>query len=406
MNRFRWLMMVASLFLGAASANAQSLSATAVQSLREGTRGCCPSSVQIFHAVPVAGQVVPLNWIQVQGNGQFRVEPSVVVPAGMPGCPSACEASWLTQAKVHGAAVLQRVRAICVTNKESTCCEAAAAASGQANRIVCKEAAECVAGAAGTAKAAPAVSTTVQSGKIVVGIGIAGAGMQCPLVGSSSSCCPLAQLLKLACPVGVTAQKASAPCCCAKACACCETCKAKPAISAQILPKPSTPAVTWTHPAPVQAGQAWSLPVPPPAGSRVVVALPPAHHAGAKPVHLVTPDLEAHCQRILHRDGQIILEGDVLLLCTKNAQPIRIEAQRVLINPKDGTFTVESTRGTALPPLPTGFGTLRMSNIGSPTVEVFYPPVHRETIQIIPVSNMAPETPARVIELPVNARPR
>ena len=49
-----------------------------------------------------------------------------------------------------------------------------------------------------------------------------------------------------------------------------------------------------------------------------------------KPAHLVTPELEAHCQRILHKDGMIILEGNVLLLCKKHAQPIRIEAPRVM----------------------------------------------------------------------------
>lgn len=78
----------------------------------------------------------------------------------------------------------------------------------------------------------------------------------------------------------------------------------------------------------------------------------------AKHVHFVTPDLEAHCERMTHRGDVVVLEGDVKLHCKKHGQSIRIEAQRVILNMKDGTFTVESeiassraTARMALPPL-------------------------------------------------------
>ena len=79
----------------------------------------------------------------------------------------------------------------------------------------------------------------------------------------------------------------------------------------------------------------------------------------AKHAHLVTPDFEAHCQRMTHRGDTIILEGDVILLNKKHAQPIRIEAHRVIVNMKDGTFTVESEAR----PTVSGFGVQRTSAV-------------------------------------------
>ena len=67
------------------------------------------------------------------------------------------------------------------------------------------------------------------------------------------------------------------------------------------------------------------------------VNVPQAQHA-----HLVTPDLEAHCERMIHKGEMIMLEGEVRLVSRKNGQHIRIEAHRVLLNMNDGTFTVES----------------------------------------------------------------
>jgi hypothetical protein len=54
----------------------------------------------------------------------------------------------------------------------------------------------------------------------------------------------------------------------------------------------------------------------------------------------------------------ILLEGDVRLVSKKNGQLIRIEAQRVMLNMNDGTFTVESGAN----PQRSHFGVLRTSH--------------------------------------------
>jgi hypothetical protein len=212
--------------------------------------------------------------------------------------------AWYTQALQQGAATWQRLRAICSTGKQdSTCCEAASAKQAS--------------GALG-------------------------------LAGSVKSC--------------ATAQAPKA-CACVKPCACCEACKEKkettPPVQAQrmeltaemmkimaglrgiapLQPAPPFP-VIGVPPCvpPVQGpGIAQFVPLP---GVRVVQIVQVARHV--KPVHLVTPDLEAHCERMHHRGDAIVLEGNVLLLCRKHAQPIRIEAQRVIVNMRDGSFSVES----------------------------------------------------------------
>ena len=68
--------------------------------------------------------------------------------------------------------------------------------------------------------------------------------------------------------------------------------------------------------------------------------MPPAQNA--KPVRLVTPDFEAVCDRMNQRGDVAVLEGNVLLLCRKHAQPIRIEGSRIVVNMRDGSFNVES----------------------------------------------------------------
>jgi hypothetical protein len=81
---------------------------------------------------------------------------------------------------------------------------------------------------------------------------------------------------------------------------------------------------------------------------------------GAKPAKLVTPDFEAHCDHMIQRGDTIQLVGNVLLLCKKYAQPLRVEGQRILLNLNDGSFVVEA--GPALPRLPApAIGVLRMS---------------------------------------------
>jgi hypothetical protein len=177
-------------------------------------------------------------------------------------------------------------------------------------------------------------------------------------------------------------------CACAKACACCEMCKAKKQ-TAQVQTMPLTPemlrriaglhgiapqpaplmmpaqAVTQlTQPpvclppiAPTQ-GVVQIMPVP---GVRVISVVQVAHHV--QPVHFVTPELEAHCEHMHHRGDMVILEGSVLLVCKKHAMPIRIEAQRVIVNMRDGSYTVESGA-----PISTSFGIQRTGAVMPPTV--------------------------------------
>lgn len=65
-------------------------------------------------------------------------------------------------------------------------------------------------------------------------------------------------------------------------------------------------------------------------------------------VHLVTPLLEAYCERLTSDAGnpdRLVLEGDVQVTCKRNGQSVRIQGQRVLVNLSEGTFTVESVTG-------------------------------------------------------------
>jgi hypothetical protein len=101
------------------------------------------------------------------------------------------------------------------------------------------------------------------------------------------------------------------------------------------VPPPMAHQVVQVH---AIAAQPMCAPPPPPV---VHVAECVADAPAVKHAHLVTPDLEAHCIRMTHRGDTIILEGDVILLNKKHAQPIRIEAQRAVINMKDGTITVD-----------------------------------------------------------------
>ncbi len=115
----------------------------------------------------------------------------------------------------------------------------------------------------------------------------------------------------------------------------------------------------------------------------MVVAVTTSFHE-TKPAHLVTPELEAHCQRINHKDGMVILEGNVLLLCKKNAQPIRIEASRVVVNMKDGSFVVDTAA-----PASSSVGVLRTFNMPvSGPIPLAVPdsnPVRSRVIQVVPV---------------------
>jgi hypothetical protein len=82
----------------------------------------------------------------------------------------------------------------------------------------------------------------------------------------------------------------------------------------------------------------------------------------AQKVHLATEFFEAHCDTLrCVGENVMVLEGDVRLTSKKGGHPIRIEAARVQVNMKDGTFKVESatTIGTS-PPLPTTMERVQM----------------------------------------------
>lgn len=248
------------------------------------------------------------------------VEAAVQQSTG-PEC-SDCDVNWYVRALQHGATAWQRVRAICTPNQScGSACSMACPVLGVSKGP---------GAAAGTVKGWQVHHATPTTGTFTFGIcvgsdkGICGSGV----------CNETKQAAPLTCPLGFT----SAPCCCSKACACCETCKAK-VTTARVQAVPAMP-MAMPHPVapPVQT---WTMPVPPPPGARAVVGLPTSNVL-ARPAQFVTPELEAHCQRITHRDGQVILEGNVMLVSKKHVQPMRIEAQRVIINMRDGSFTVDS----------------------------------------------------------------
>lgn len=197
------------------------------------------------------------------------------------------------------------------------------------------------------------------------------------------------------CAKGSEAQPKS--CSCAKACGCCETCKAAKTQETtqlpQVLPNPMPcpmgempfacpygspvygapapmpcpgsmmpPGTAPSYGSPLVAGRVQIVvpPMPPtPIGPQVVFM--PVNR-GAKPAKLVTPDFEAHCDQMMQRGDTIQLVGNVMLLCKKYAQPLRVEGERIVINLKDGSFVVEA--GPALPRMSApavGFGVMRMS---------------------------------------------
>ncbi len=266
--------------------------------------------------------------------------------------------AWYVQAAEQTVAAWQRLRSMC---QSTGCCET------QAKPGACKGAATCVIGAAGCAGVNQVqVHGTPVCGNPHVTFFPSPELMQIQAqlaeqLANLPPCCDIKGFIQVGC--GVAAQKAAAGCGCAKGCGCCETCKAKGAQTAQRQPAPMVgpygvpvpmvwgspqQAPTWTCPMPNTAvpsphwttGLTPSFPQVMPAPRMVIGVMTSVQQT--KPAHLVTPELEAHCQRIIHKDGTIILEGNVLLLCKKHAQPIRIEAPRVIVNMKDGSFVVDS----------------------------------------------------------------
>jgi hypothetical protein len=73
-----------------------------------------------------------------------------------------------------------------------------------------------------------------------------------------------------------------------------------------------------------------------------------AHNA--QKIHMATEFFEAHCDSLrCAGENVMVLEGDVRLTAKKGGHPIRIEAARVSVNMKDGTFKVESAAAVAMP---------------------------------------------------------
>jgi hypothetical protein len=195
--------------------------------------------------------------------------------------------------------------------------------------------------------------------------------------GCNEPCCGLSNACKgcgtgiAGCAKGSEAAQPPKSCCCAKACACCETCKAaktQEAVQVEQVQIPMACPMTMLPPMAgwkMQCGPggvqmvAQPMPAPPMMGPHVTYM---AVNLGARPAKLVTPDFEAHCDHMIQRGDTIQLVGNVMLLCKKYAQPLRIEGQRILLNLNDGSFVVETGPALPRPVAPAiGVGVMRMS---------------------------------------------
>jgi hypothetical protein len=100
-------------------------------------------------------------------------------------------------------------------------------------------------------------------------------------------------------------------------------------------------------------------------------AIQVAHNA--QKVHLMTEHFEAHCDAIHCQDGdasRLVLEGNVRLTCKTKGHATRIEAARVVINTRDGTFSVGSVQNTAPVAVPTGRWDIRVLPWAHPPIDL------------------------------------
>lgn len=383
MNQFRVLMTTAALLATAAAANGQTSSPFTPQTIREAAQ----LQVQYYQQTPRYTPPLPNHPVP----HDLDLLHAITQQAQTGECPHACDANWYVRTLQQGVAAWKRVCSMCTPSDES-CCQPACAAAAQVKVGACKGAECCCTAGAGYAKGFHVQVTPTTAGTFMLGVaanpgaGQCGAAKCCEMQAGQPPCCGIKVFTQLACPLGFTASTPA--CCCAKACACCEMCKAKAVVALPPLPQVAPQPMVYQVAPPASVTQVWSTPMPPPAGARVVVGMPTSGPA-TKPAHLVTPDLEAHCQRITHRDGLVILEGNVVLLCKKHAQPIRIEAPRVVVNMKDGSFTVDSQTA---PTSATSFGVMRTTNVvmPAPTMPAQAIPVspytfERRVIEIVPV---------------------
>jgi hypothetical protein len=274
---------------------------------------------------------------QAQEPPRYAPQPIPVAPQIGIECPGA---SWYWQAIQDGAAAWQRWRVMCVAGQAASC---------------------------GEAKSAPGVAK------------------------------------------GCAGGQAPKDCCCAKGCNCCETCKAKKNATAAsgnwnpfapirpaCEPMPCPPLAITTCPTLPACGPVCKVPQggfgiveyrTMGADNTIVRVLQIVQPVQSNPVHLVTPDLDARCDRMHHRGDIVVLEGNVLLLVKKHAQPIRIEAQRIHINMRDGSYSVVSDDRSA--PAST-WGVMRTSLSDMPNVRY---PMSPATYPAPPPINVYPAPP-------------
>ncbi|MBI2804371.1 MAG: hypothetical protein HYX68_05225 [Planctomycetes bacterium] len=352
MKLFRVLSLLAALVASASAAHAQSISTGSLRAIREAVE---PASFWQFLPDGSKQSIVPAHFETTQPVGQIKGN-----------CPAADETCWFMQLIQGCASSCERLRTQC-TNAQANG-ESAQTAVGTPAHGLCpasSQTAGCAVGVVRCCQESTTQTARVPTCNLLLGVGMKGCVGQ-PSCATTMTC-PLQSFLQV---VGAKTQRAvtaPAPCCCAKACACCESCKAK-AAAGTWAPMPATRRVIEIRP----GTTVFSAPVAPP------MPFLTASRGGMKPARLVTPDFEAHCERMSNRGDTIVLEGNVLLLCKKHAQPIRIEAQRVIVNMKDGTFSVEHG---ARPGLPTHFGVMRTSTV--PTPMQF----------IVPAANILPARP-------------
>jgi hypothetical protein len=329
-----------------------------------------PATAQPWQTLP-DGSVIPATWT-LPVVGQVKTEP--------PACPAMAESCWFTQMFQRCASSCRNLTTMC-TGRE--CPQTAAG---------CAMAAGCAQGHVQPVQWAPQPVTcereinhilwrnSGQPGFRIYPVpqGVASFGSGCPVAQNvyfqvqasgatpSAPCCEAQHLLQY-----VQSKVApSAPCCCSKACACCEACKSKSKTGTWVF-VPTTRRVIEVRPATPVAPPAPATRVLPcpmlPADAPTWIAPPPmmlhthVSRVASKPARLVTPEFEAHCDRMTNQGDLIVLDGNVLLLCKKHARPIRIEAQRVVVNMKDGSFRVEN----GSPSTTSSFGVMRTGVIES-----------------------------------------
>ncbi|HZZ82440.1 MAG TPA: hypothetical protein VFE62_28335 [Gemmataceae bacterium] len=261
-------------------------------------------------------------------------------------CPFASAPTWYYRSLLDAAMAWQRLRAVCGATKAGGCCEMAVC--GKAN--------------------------LGNSGGCV--IGVAGCAKGCELVQAPKSCC------------------------CVKECACCETCKSAKAQKTvqiervQIAPMPCPMSGIACQIAPA------TLPMMP---HNVFMPV----NLGGRTAKFVTPDFEAHCAHISQRGDTVELTGNVLLLCKKNAQPVRIEAQRIVLNLANGTYVADSVSTLPAMSMPMSVGTMRMSIIAEPAPRPNVPATSNRGQESVRPATLIPASGViEVIPVPQTPRPR